>query len=82
MPTEAKNMGKMFEIVNLEISPLMLLLFTSLSTDPNTLYKYYTYGYETYMVFLNLVDTCIILAIFIGGAFVLSKYLLKKATPG
>lgn len=82
MPTEAKNMGKMFEIVNLEVSPLMLLLFSDLSSNPNTKYKYYTYGYETYMIFLNLVDTLIILALFLGGVYVLSRFLLKNATPG
>ncbi len=67
-------MARTFEIVNFEVTQFMFMIMPNLDTSPETIYKYYTHGYETYNVFLNLVDLIIIAVII----FILSLIIASK----
>lgn len=61
----------------------MSLFFSDMVNGyPQTRYKYYSYGYETYNVFINLVDTVLMIGIIAGGCLALTKYLIAKSIPG
>ena len=82
MPSEAKQSGRIFEIVNFEITPMMQIMVKSLKDNPSTLYRYYTYGYETYNILIDLLDTIVIVGVIVGGAFVLGNMMLNRSSPG
>ena len=57
----------------------MTAMIPSLASDPETIYKYYTHGYETYNVFLNLVDAIILTVVIVLVSLILASK-LGKAT--
>lgn len=77
MSTEGRTIGKNFEYINFHAPIFLELLMTDLKDNPSTIYKYYSYGYGTYNVFLLIMDTALIAGVIIGVAMILASIMGK-----
>ena len=55
----------------------MFMLMPNLDTNPETIYKYYSNGYETYNVFINLIDLIVIAVVIFILSFIIASKLGK-----